>query len=67
MNPSELKYLEEMLDLPSYEDVLRARELVQLRGVGSSCDGNWYIKSVEHKITRVEYETKFRGLRRECA
>jgi hypothetical protein len=39
------------LDAVRYGHVLRPRHLVGLRGTGSSYDGNYYVKSVTHKIS----------------
>jgi hypothetical protein len=39
------------LDSMRYGDVLRARRLVGLRGVGKSYDGLYYVKKVVHKIS----------------
>ncbi|NJL28695.1 MAG: hypothetical protein HC897_12780 [Thermoanaerobaculia bacterium] len=42
-----------------YGDVLRARGLVGLRGVGASYDGLYYVKSVEHKLREGAYSQSF--------
>jgi hypothetical protein len=47
------------LDGLLYGDVLRARRLVGLRGVGYMHDGNYYVKSVTHKIRKGEYTQSF--------
>jgi len=47
------------LDVLRYGDVLRARGLVGLRGVGHSFDGFYYVKSVTHRIRSNEYTQSF--------
>jgi len=47
------------LDALQYGDMLRARAIVGLRGVGFSYDGNYYVKSVTHDIRRGEYKQRF--------
>jgi hypothetical protein len=47
------------LDGLSYGDVLRARKLVGLRGVGFLHDGFYYVKNVTHKISKGEYKQSF--------
>jgi hypothetical protein len=47
------------LNALQYGDILRARGLVGVRGVGFSYGGNYYVKSVSHKIRRGEYEQSF--------
>jgi hypothetical protein len=47
------------LDALQYGDILRARGLVGLRGVGYSYGGNYYVKSVSHEISRGQYKQKF--------
>jgi hypothetical protein len=47
------------LDGLSYGDVLRARKLVGLRGVGFLHDGYYYVKNVTHRITKGEYKQSF--------
>jgi hypothetical protein len=42
-----------------YSDVLRARRLVGLRGVGYMHDGLYYVKNVTHKIKKGEYKQAF--------
>lgn len=42
-----------------YGHVLRARRLVGLRGAGISYDGQYYVKSVSHRISRGEYNQSF--------
>ena len=47
------------LDGLSYGDVLRARKLVGLRGVGFLHDGYYYVKNVTHRIKKGEYKQSF--------
>jgi len=47
------------LDAVRYGDVLNARGLVGLRGVGYSYDGLYYVKSVTHSIQRGDYKQRF--------
>jgi hypothetical protein len=47
------------LDSMRYGDVLRARRLVGLRGVGKSYDGLYYVKRVVHTLTKGSYTQKF--------
>jgi hypothetical protein len=47
------------LDALEYGDILRARGLVGLRGVGFSYGGNYYVKSVSHEISRGQYKQRF--------
>jgi hypothetical protein len=47
------------LDALRYGDVLQARGLVGLRGVGYSHDGNYYVQSVTHRINRGSYRQSF--------
>lgn len=47
------------LDSMRYGDVLHARRLVGLRGVGKSYDGYYYVKKVVHTIVRGEYKQHF--------
>lgn len=42
-----------------YGDVLRARRLVGLRGVGLMHDGFYYVKNVTHKISSGNYKQAF--------
>lgn len=51
------------LDTLRYGDILRARKLVGLRGVGQAHDGLYYVKSVTHKIRRGEYKQSFTIIR----
>ena len=52
------------LDAVRYGRALRARRPVDLRGVGNSYNGTWYVKQVTHRIRRGEYKQSFE-LRRE--
>lgn len=58
---SDRTYLEELLGIPStrYGDILQAGRLVNLRGLGSSFSGVYYVEPVTHTITSVDYRTKF--------
>jgi hypothetical protein len=47
------------LDVLRYGHVLRARQLVSVRGSGLAYDGFYYVKSVTHKISRGEYKQSF--------
>ena len=47
------------IDSLSYGGVLRARQLVGLRGVGWSYDGTYYVQSVTHNIKLGEYTQSF--------
>jgi hypothetical protein len=47
------------LDVTRYGGVLKARQLVGVRGVGPAFDGLYYVKSVTHKIKRGEYKQSF--------
>ena len=47
------------LNVLRYGRVLKARELVGVRGVGLAFDGLHYVKSVTHKIKRGEYKQSF--------
>jgi len=47
------------VDTPRYGNILRARRLVSLRGVGTTHDGLYYVKSVTHKIERGTYKQSF--------
>ena len=47
------------LDVTRYRGVLRARELVGVRGAGPAFDGLYYVQSVTHKIKRGEYKQNF--------
>jgi hypothetical protein len=47
------------VDTLRYGNILRARRLVSLRGVGTTHDGLYYVKSVTHKIERGTYKQSF--------
>jgi hypothetical protein len=47
------------LDVTRYGRILKARQLVGVRGVGLAFDGLYYVKSVTHKIKRGEYKQDF--------
>jgi hypothetical protein len=47
------------LDVTRYGGVLKARQLVGVRGSGPAFDGLYYVKSVKHKIKRGEYKQDF--------
>ena len=47
------------LDVLRYGHVLRARQLVGVRGVGLAYDGIYYVSSVTHDIKRGEYKQGF--------
>lgn len=47
------------VDSVRYGNVLRARQLVGVRGVGSSYDGNYFVKRVTHHIARGSYTQSF--------
>ncbi len=47
------------LDAARYGEILRARELVGLRGAGLSHDGLYYVKAVTHRLGRGTYTQSF--------
>jgi hypothetical protein len=47
------------LDVVRYGHILKARQLVGVRGAGMAYDGLHYVKSVTHKIKRGEYKQSF--------
>jgi hypothetical protein len=47
------------LDVLRYGQVLRARQLVGVRGAGPAFDGLHYVESVTHRIQRGEYKQDF--------
>ena len=47
------------LDVLRYGRILKARQLVGVRGAGPAFDGLHYVKSVTHKIKRGEYKQSF--------
>jgi hypothetical protein len=48
------------LDVLRYGRLLKARQLVGVRGAGAAFDGLHYVKSVTHKIKRGEYKQDFK-------
>ena len=52
------------LDGLRYGGVLQARSVIGLRGAGGTNDGNYFVKSVTHSISKGEYKQRF-TLRRE--
>jgi hypothetical protein len=47
------------LDAARYGGVLRPRGLVGVRGAGWSHDGLWYVRKVEHELSRGGYKQRF--------
>lgn len=47
------------LDVTRYGRILKARQLVGVRGAGMAFDGLYYVKSVTHNIKRGEYKQSF--------
>jgi hypothetical protein len=47
------------LDVTRYRSLLKARQLVGVRGAGPAFDGLYYVKGVTHKIKRGEYKQDF--------
>jgi hypothetical protein len=47
------------LNVTRYGGILKARQLVGVRGAGPAFDGLYYVKSVTHKIKRGEYKQDF--------
>jgi len=47
------------LNVVRYGHILKARQLVGVRGAGYAYDGLYYVKSVTHKIKRGEYKQSF--------
>jgi len=47
------------LDVTRYGGILKARQLVGVRGSGPAFDGLYYVKSVTHRIKRGEYKQSF--------
>ncbi|HEY0760119.1 MAG TPA: hypothetical protein VGD59_12780 [Acidisarcina sp.] len=56
---SEAVTCEGSLDVTRYGGILKARQLVGVRGAGLAFDGLYYVKSVTHKIKRGEYKQNF--------
>jgi hypothetical protein len=48
------------LDVVRYGRILKARQLVGVRGAGTAYDGLYYVKSVTHKIKPGEYKQSFK-------
>jgi hypothetical protein len=48
------------LDVLRYGRILRARQLVGVRGAGTAFDGLYYVTEVKHKIKRGEYKQDFK-------
>ncbi len=47
------------LDVMRYGHILKARQLVSVRGASMAYDGFYYVKSVTHNIKRGEYKQSF--------
>jgi hypothetical protein len=47
------------LDVLRYGHILKARQLVSVRGAGLAYDGFYYVKSVTHELKRGEYKQSF--------
>jgi hypothetical protein len=47
------------LDVTRYGGVLKSRQLVGVRGAGPAYDGQYYVRSVSHKIGRGSYKQNF--------
>ncbi len=47
------------ISVTRYGGLLRARELVSLRGASKQFDGLWWVESVAHNIKRNEYQQSF--------
>ncbi len=47
------------LDVLRYGHILKARQLVAVRGAGVAYDGFYYVKSVTHDLKRGEYKQSF--------
>ena len=56
---AEVVSCEGSLDVTRYGTVLKARQLVGVRGAGTAFDGLYYVKRVTHKIKRGEYKQSF--------
>jgi hypothetical protein len=48
------------LDVLRYGRILKARQLVGVRGAGMAFDGLYYVTEVKHKIKRGEYKQDFK-------
>jgi hypothetical protein len=51
--------VEGTLDVLRYGAILTAPGIVGVRGAGNSYDGNYYIRSVSHQISRGQYKQQF--------
>jgi hypothetical protein len=51
------------LDVTRYGRILKARQLVGVRGAGTAFDGLYYVSEVKHKIKRGEYKQDFKLVR----
>lgn len=51
------------IDVVRYGHILRARRPVEVRGVGQSYNGKYYVQQVTHHIKRGEYKQSFTLLR----
>ena len=47
------------LDVAQYGGVLKARALVDVRGVGRTMGGTWYVQSTSHTIARGSWKQSF--------
>ena len=47
------------LDVSAYGDVLKARSLVDVRGVGRTMDGTWYVQSTTNTLSRGSWKQSF--------
>jgi hypothetical protein len=47
------------LNVSRYGRILKARQLVGVRGAGPAFDGLYYVKSVTHAIKRGDYKQNF--------
>lgn len=47
------------LDTVRYGEVLKAQQLVEVRGVGWTQGGSWYVKSVTHNLSRGSWTQSF--------
>jgi hypothetical protein len=56
---AEVVSCEGSLDVTRYGGVLKARQLVGVRGSGPAFDGLYYVKSVTHTLKRGEYKQSF--------
>lgn len=58
-NSSECVVGQGTLDVTRYGRLLKARQLVGVRGAGRAFDGLYYVRSVTHEIKRGEYKQSF--------